>query len=432
MAEENNKELVIPPKFETLFTPNSDPEYDELGRLVSAGHKRKRYYVRFGGRASWKSHTMATAVVLRMAAGKEFVVCCREVWKSMAESVHRVLCSKIDELGLRPWFVITDNEIKCPSTGSLAIFKGLGTHVKENIKSIEGSTICWVEEADDVSEYSWSILIPTVVRTPKSEIWVSMNVGLESDATYQRFVVNVDPERMDVVKVNVMDMPQHLVPEGILEEMEADKLRDYEQYLNTWEGFPLIAKDGGVFKPEMINMVQAAPAGCRWVRAWDFASSALVPGKDPDWTVGLKFGYNPSTERYVIADIIRFRATPDVVEATLIQTAKNDGAEIRIDIPTDPGQAGKHQVAHFVKKLAGFTVDTSPETGDKRTRVGPVSSQINVGNVDMVIAPWNDIAKQEMKGFNGDGKRKDDIEDALARAFTAVSKENKMVKIRVF
>jgi len=429
---DGNRVLRIPQKYEAIFTPNSEPEYDDHGRLVRAGHKRKRYYVRYGGRGGWKSHTFATAAVLRMYQGKEFVVCCREVWKSMAESVHRVLCSKIDELGLTPYFKITDNEISCPHNGSLAIFKGLGPHVKENIKSIEGSTICWVEEADDVSEYSWSILIPTVVRTPRSEIWVSMNVGLESDASYQRFVVKADPERMDVEKVNVLDMPRDMIPEGILEEMEADKLRDYEMYRNVWEGFPMVARDGGVFKPEKINLIPAAPAGCRWVRGWDFASSAVVKGKDPDWTVGFKLGYNPATERYVIADVLRFRGRPDEVEAQLITTTQNDGLDVQQDIPTDPGQAGKHQVAYFVKKLSGYRVVSSLETGDKVTRAEPFASQINVSNVDMVIGPWNDVVIQEMKSFNGDGKRKDDIIDSGSRAFTRLAQPQYMQRARIF
>lgn len=411
--------LNIPAQFATIFQPNS------------ATHKRKRFYIRYGGRSSAKSHSFATATVLRMCHGKEFVVCCREVHKTMADSVHRLLVGKIEALKLQPYFDVTDNEIRCTLTGSVCVFKGLGNHVKETIKSIEGATITWVEEADDVSEYSWTILLPTVVRTAHSEVWISFNTGLETDATYVRFVKNYDPQRMDLKKVNVHDLPPEMVPEGVREEMEADKKRDYDTYLNVWEGFPMVAKNGGVFLPENIKIIPAVPAGLRVVRGWDFASSAVVKGKDPDWTVGLKMGYNAATERYTIVHVHRFRGTPDEVEAQLILTTQNDGIEVLQDIPTDPGQAGKHQVAYFTKKLAGYRVETSLETGDKVVRAEPFASQVNVGNVDMVVGPWNDVLIQEFKGFNGDPNRKDDQVDAAARAFTRLAKPRYMQRTRI-
>jgi len=412
--------LWIPEKFISLFTPNSDT------------YKRKRFFVRYGGRSGFKSWQFATAAILRMHTGKELVVCARETLKTLADSVHSVLVGRIESLGLQPYFEITDNEIRSKITGSKAIFKGLGLRIKESIKSLEGATITWVEEADDVSAYSWSILIPTVVRTPNAEIWVSMNVGLETDASYVKFVTNYDPQRMDCDKVTIFDMPRHLVPDGVWEEMEADKKNDYDAYLNTWEGFPLKAKDGGVFRPEKINIIPAAPAGCRYARGWDMAASALVKGKDPDWTVGLKMGYNPATERYVIADVIRFRGRPEEVEQQLITTANNDGLEVLQDLPTDPGSAGIFAVQNFIKKLAGFRVVTSLETGSKLTRGEVLAAQTNIGNVDMVLAPWNDVVLQEFKSFNGDKKQKDDIVDAASRAFARLRVPQEMKKLKIF
>lgn len=432
MTEETASRLYIPPKFESLFTPNSDPVFDEDGDLVRPGHKRKRYYIRYGGRSGFKSHQFATAVILRMHTGKEFVVCAREVHKSMSDSVHKLLVNKIDGMGLRDYFDITDNELRSKITGSTAIFKGLGLHIKENLKSVEGATITWIEEADDVTKYSWSILIPTVVRTQTSEIWISFNTGLETDATYVRFVKEFDPKRMDIEKVTVLDMPRHLVPDGVWEEMEADKASDYDAYLNTWEGFPLKAKDGGVFRPEKINLLPAAPAGLRYVRGWDFASSAAVNGKDPDWTVGFKLGINPETLRYCIVDVIRFRGRPEEVEAQLVTTTQNDGIDVQQDLPTDPGSAGAFAVTNFTKKLAGYRVVTSVETGSKLTRGEVFAAQVNVGNVDMVQAPWNDVVTQELKSFNGDKKQKDDIVDAGSRAFSRLQTKQYMTKLKIW
>ena len=63
-----------------------------------------------------------------------------------------------------------------------------------NVKSFEGVDICWVEEAQTVSKSSWNVLIPTI-RKEQSEIWVSFNPELETDETYQRFVINAPMRR---------------------------------------------------------------------------------------------------------------------------------------------------------------------------------------------------------------------------------------------
>jgi phage terminase large subunit len=67
-------------------------------------------------------------------------------------------------------------------------FVGLRNNIA-NVKSFEGVDICWVEEAQSVSGRSWDVLIPTI-RKEESEIWISFNPELETDETYQRFVVN--------------------------------------------------------------------------------------------------------------------------------------------------------------------------------------------------------------------------------------------------
>jgi predicted phage terminase large subunit-like protein len=427
-----SEELVnVPEAFQSIFQEDSDPAYDTAGRLVSPGYKRKRFLVRYGGRASGKSWQFAMAVVLRMYTGKEFVVCGRSVQKTMADSVHKLLVDRVEALGLRSFFEITDNALRVPHNGSSAIFKGVGPNsIKENLKSVEGATITWIEEADDVPDESWEILIPTVIRTPKSEIWCSFNTGLITDPTYRRFITEYDPERMDVRKVSFRDNP--FLAEGVLEEMEALKKSDYDRYLHVWEGDPLAQKDGGVFKTENIKRVSAIPAGCRFVRGWDLASSAIRKGTSPDFTVGVKVGYDPATERYVVADVKRIQGTPDEVERLILTTAHNDGHEVQQSIPIDPGQAGKFQATYLAKKLAGYSVHSSLESGDKVTRAEPFASQCNVGNADVLEARWTDAYLSELQSFCGDPRLKDDQVDGSSRAFARLSEPRYMTKIRVF
>ena len=176
--------------------------------------------------------------------------------------------------------------------------------------------------------------------------------------------------------------------------------------------------EGNIFKPDKIEVVDAVPAGSRFVRAWDLAATTPAPGKDPDWTAGGKLGITPSG-RWIIADMNRMRGGPEDVESALVNTAKRDGTNCRVKIPQDPGQAGKSQVSYLTKQLSGFPVTSAPVTGDKITRAEPFAAQTNVGNVMMLRAPWNDALVAEMRLFpNG---AHDDQIDALSDAFSALN-----------
>lgn len=173
-------------------------------------------------------------------------------------------------------------------------------------------------------------------------------------------------------------------------------------------------RQGGLFKPDQLQVVDAVPAGdIKWARGWDLAS--VTDGGD--WTAGGKLG-RLADGRFVIGDMARFQRGPDERDAAIVNTAGLDGKSVRVSIPQDPGQAGKTQVTYLTRRLAGFKVVSSPETGDKVTRAEPFAAQVNVGNVLMVRGPWNEALVNEMRMFpNG---ANDDQVDALSRAFAEV------------
>lgn len=176
---------------------------------------------------------------------------------------------------------------------------------------------------------------------------------------------------------------------------------------------------GGTIKPDQLQVVDALPAGpIEWVRGWDFAATEKsVSAADPDWTAGGRLG-RMRDGRFVIADMVRLRAGPDERDAAVKNTAARDGKQHRVSLPQDPGQAGKTQALALTRMLAGYPVHTSPESGEKYTRALPLAAQINVGNVLMLKAPWNDALISEMRMFpNG---AHDDQVDCLSRAFEAL------------
>lgn len=177
------------------------------------------------------------------------------------------------------------------------------------------------------------------------------------------------------------------------------------------------ALEGSIFKVAQIATVEMAPAGKNIVRGWDLAATEQTGTRDPDWTVGVKFLRNDEG-RFIVLDVVRFRGGPDEVEAAIVNTAHQDGHGVRISIPQDPGQAGKQQVLYLTRKLAGYRVESSTETGDKATRAAPVASQVNVGNLAIVRAPWNRSFLDELAAFPSGTK--DDQVDALSRAFSVI------------
>ena len=104
-----------------------------------------------------------------------------------------------------------------------------------------------MEEAQTVSRLSWNVLIPTI-RKQDSEIWVSFNPELETDETYQRFVLR-PPEDCIQIKINWSDNPWF--PETLRLEKDALKTRDEEAYNQVWEGLCRQTVDGAIFAKEM-------------------------------------------------------------------------------------------------------------------------------------------------------------------------------------
>ena len=136
-VKSQNVGLKVPAVFQPLFK----------------GAKRRNFI--FGGRGSGKSHAVAQYCIFRAYQKKTKVLCTRELQKSISESVHALLCEKIHDMGLDSFFTIQKDKIY-GANGSVFIFAGVRQNVNE-IKSMEGIDICWVEEAQSMSRNSLDV-----------------------------------------------------------------------------------------------------------------------------------------------------------------------------------------------------------------------------------------------------------------------------------
>lgn len=227
-----------------------------------------RYKIGYGGRGAGKSWNIAILLVLQSLEKQLRILCCREYQANISQSVHRLLQDIIHRFGLSAYFNITKTEITCTLTGSQFLFKGLH-HNPYEIKSLEGVDICWVEEGQSVSKQSWDILIPTI-RKNNSEIWVSFNPDLETDETYQRFVINKG-DNVLLQKINFDANPYF--PDVLREEMEHCKRTDKEAYNNIWLGECRKYSDAQIFKDKFEIVDFETPQNIKFLFGadWGFA-----------------------------------------------------------------------------------------------------------------------------------------------------------------
>lgn len=246
--------------------PTSEPASASISAWFHPKHKvlfePKRYKVLYGGRAGLKSWSAARALLLLGAQQPLRILCAREFQQSIKESVHELLESQCEKLGLSKFYEIQRDTIKglrgTSAQGTEFFFIGLHLNTSK-VKSYEDVDICWVEEADSVTDSSWGDLTPTI-RKPNggpfgvgSEIWLTFNPKLESDATYQRFVI-APPTDSVIVKTTYADNP--FLSEGIKQEIADAKAKNFDTYLHVWGGFCKQTLEGAVYADELRDATQ--------------------------------------------------------------------------------------------------------------------------------------------------------------------------------
>jgi phage terminase large subunit len=205
-----------------------------------------RFKVLYGGRDSAKSWSIARMLLARGRAKPERILCTREVQKSIAESVHQLLKDQIKVLGMEDFYEVQDKYIY-GKNGTQISFHGLSGQTATSIKSYEGTTICWVEEAQTISKRSWDLLEPTI-RSPGPEIWISFNPDMDTDETYKRFVTTEQPDSI-VMKMNWQDNPwRSTVLDAAREKMQRD---DPDNYAHIYEGHCRPAVEGAIYYKEV-------------------------------------------------------------------------------------------------------------------------------------------------------------------------------------
>ena len=189
---------------------------------------------------SWDAAGVAVAIAQRCNVR---ILCTRQFQNKISESVYQLLKIQIDRFGLKDQFTFTNNSIKHNTTGAEFLFYGLWRNIDE-IKSLEGIDICWIEEAHNLTEEQWKILEPTI-RKDGSQFWIIFNPRFATDFVYKRFVRNTPPNSL----VRLINYDENgFLNDTALSVIEAARAEDPEEFAHQYLGVPRDNDDTAIIK----------------------------------------------------------------------------------------------------------------------------------------------------------------------------------------
>lgn len=358
-----------------------------------------------GGRGGAKSHFFAGLSVEEMVSQHTRLACVREVQVSIKDSVKQLIEDKINAFGVRSKFKITDREIVCPSTDSLAIFRGLQNHTATSIKSLEGFNRAWYEEAQSLTKRSLELAIPTF-RKPGTQQRFSWNPDLDTDPVDTLFRENANDPDFVCVDVNYWDNPWF--PDDLRKDMERDKRRDPEKYQHVWCGGYRRNSDAQVFRNWKVERFDPPPPGTPlyfgadwgftidptvlvvcfiigrtlyvWREVWEIGCSvdrrgALFDKIDPEWTperardsnwqsIARKYQITADSAEPQTIDFMRRNGFPRMQAAVKGPNSVEEGVSFLqgYDIVVHP-ECKYGGISHVEKELRLFSYKTDKKTG---------------------------------------------------------------------
>ena len=200
-----------------------------------------------GGRGGAKSEALVRLGVQESFIDDGVILCCREIQKSISDSLYSSIVSYIHLSGLTPYFKIIQNEITNLLTGARFIFAGLKSNIT-SIKSINKLRVVLTDEAENITQNSWDYLRPTP-RYGQVRMYVVFNPRFESDPTWQEFIVKKTDSTLHIT-INWSDNPWF--PES-LNKLRLQQLQngDAGRYNWIWEGKFLQISDASILAKKL-------------------------------------------------------------------------------------------------------------------------------------------------------------------------------------
>lgn len=369
-----------------------------------------------------KSWTFARIALLKGLEAPALFLCARELQSSIKDSVHKLLATQVEKMGLGAFYKVGKSYIRHRFHATEFIFAGLRHNVNE-IKSMEGVKYCWVEEADSVSDRSWELLIPTI-RAADSEIWASFNPNKESDPVYSRFVLNT-PEDCLIKKVSWRD--NKYFPAPLEAERRYCELYNPLSYDHIWEGACRDITESGILSG-MLEIDAFSPSpdwsgpyyGADWgfsvdptalVRCWLHDNILYVDQEAYGLNVAIQdtpdlFATVPGAARHVIRadssrpELINYMQSNGYPQCTSVskwQGSVEDGIEFLRGLKS----IVVHQrCKHVIDEMRSWSFKVDRKTGD----ILPIPLDSNNHTIDAIRYAIAPIIRQRSTVYAGTSK----------------------------
>lgn len=264
---------------DTYVEVNEEPRMYIAEKLEPVFTRPKRLTVIYGGRGSTKSLGVGDLVTVQIHDERRNALCLREYQSSISDSVHGLIKSEVERIGL-DGFDIKDKTIS-HSNGTIARFNGIARN-PESIKSAFGFKTFWVEESEFLSSRSLNVLTPTARNKPVNGLpsllkeVESKEIDLDSvriiftgnpkssaDPFSQRFIVpfenilNRDGIYEDdlhlIIKINYYDNPWFMMSGLETERSFDEENMPTAKYRWIWLGAFNDEVDGSIIKVDWFN-----------------------------------------------------------------------------------------------------------------------------------------------------------------------------------
>lgn len=337
-----------------------------IPKLVPLFTGSARVRAAWGGRGSGKTCSfalMAAVMGYRYGAMGEIgkILCARQFQNSLADSSFEEIKRAIEKYAfLRDYYEIGERYIRSRDKRISFHFVGLDRNIS-SIKSMGRILLCWVDEAEPVTESAWQTLLPTLREEKsdwKSELWVTWNPLRENAPVEKRFRFTDSPH-VKGVEINWRDNP--LFPKVL----EYDRLDDYRLrphiYNHIWEGGYLDSIQGAYYQKYMLDAEKEG-------RISNVSRDPLMQIR-AFWDIG---------------------GTGAKSDATAIWIAQFVGREIRVlDYYEAQGQPLSEHIGWLHGNGYGKSLMILPHDGDTKDRVCDVSfrSALESAGFDVEVVP---------------------------------------------
>lgn len=232
----------------------------KLAKKQSILDTQENFILLNGGRGGGKSELVARYTLLKalkLPAGS-FLLCGREIQRSIKQSVRAMLVRLLNEYGMLDLFNVAKDEICCLHNNNKIIFLGLKSATSEandTLKSTDNLRYAWIEEAQTISSLSIEKLVPTVSRNDNYQIVFTYNRNKVVTIVHDYFIKQdgtfTYPEK--TLNININYWENKFLNDETISLANLDKVNNLAKWKYIWGGEPQTDFEGALWDSALIK-----------------------------------------------------------------------------------------------------------------------------------------------------------------------------------